>query len=239
VAPLANIGQSEDEEGDRSTPLPPILAPLEKQVEAKPLPYTEAILQLQSTLKKTIISSAAAQQCLVAINACAKSTDGKAVLLACMDHTGFDPMDPASMANLKNLELIEATVRTHHGFLKLVDLVFSQTPSISKKGMKIVSTCTGDASDKESSRSHTAREMPKFAMKASRSHDTPKSSTTPAYVGERAAAMDGVVFQLKTNVDNSTGGSICIKTSGVLNRLEDNTLLRFLVEQDRIIDMSK
>jgi len=76
-------------------------------------------------------------------------------------------------------------------------------------------------------------------MNAARSHDTSKSSTTPAYLGERAADMDGVVFQLKTNIDNSTGGSICIKTCGVLNNLPDNTLLRFLVEQDRIIDMSK
>ena len=142
------------------------------------------------------------------------------------------------MACKEGLEHIEKAVRTQPGFLQLFPLALSKNTTLSKKGMVMVGTFTGDASEQEASHSLTTGVPPKFAMRASRTKGTAKSSTTSAFLGQRAAHMDGVVFHLRTNVDNSTGG-ICINTSGVTNGIENNTLLRLLAEQDRIIDMTR
>jgi len=236
-APVANNGQSEDEGGAKSTGLPPMLGPLVQQTDATPLPFSEAMRQLESSLFTAIKMAGKSKRCCIAYNACAITTTGQLVILACVDHTGFDPRDAADMANLKRLEVIEEAVRSQHGFMKLFALVFDQTPSVSKKGMDIVSTCTGDASNQEASRSILTGQPPRFCV--SRSHDTSKSSETPACLGEDAMDMKGVVFTLKSNVDNSQAGEICTKTKGILNKDQRNTLLRFFVKQSRIIDMSK
>ena len=218
------------------TDLPPFLAPLAHQEDATPLYYSEAMRQMRSILKKMIKGAGAWKQCVIAINATAMTTCGKMVLLSCMDHTGFDPKNATAMANLKHLKLIEEAVRSHHGFMKLFGLVFDHSPAITLKGMKIVSTCTGEASTTETSRRAAAAQRPRFAMNTARKHDTAKSSTTPAYIGEDAIDMNGVVFELKTYPDNSQGGDICIHTCGVLNKNQDNSVLRFLTQQHTIID---
>jgi len=190
-------------------------------------------------LAKAIKSAGAWKQCVIAINACAMTTSGQMVLLSCMDHTGFDPKDATAMANLEHLKLIEEAVRSHHQFMKLFDLVFHLSPAMNMKGMRMVSTCTGEASDTETSRRFAAAQSPRFAMNTARKHDTAKSSTTPAYIGEKAINKNGVVFDLKTYPDNSQGGNMCYHTCIVLNQNQDNTVLRFLTNLDRIVDMSK
>jgi len=236
-APVANNDQAEEEGGAKSTGLPPMLGPFVQQTDATPLPLSEAQRQLDESLKTAIEHAGSSKRCFIAYNACAITTTGQLVVLASADHTGFNPRDAADMANLKHLEVIEEAVRSQDGFRKLFALVFNQTPSKSKKGMEIVSECTGDASNQEASRSNKTGQPPRFCV--SKSHDTPKSSETPACLGADAMDMNGVVFTLKSNVDNSESGAICIKTKKILNSDQRNTLLRFFVKQSRIIDMSK
>jgi len=243
-APIANVVQSDDDASDddgggTSTDLPPFLAPLAHQEDATPLYYSEAMRQMRSILKKMIKGAGAWKQCVIAINATAMTTCGKMVLLSCMDHTGFDPKNATAMANLKHLKLIEEAVRSHHGFIKLFDLVFEHSNAMTMKGMNIVSTCTGEASATETSNRVAAGQRPRFCMNTARKTDTSKSSITPAYIGESAIEMEGVVFDLKTYPDNSQGADICVHTCLVLNQNQDRTVLRFLTRQNRIIDMSK
>jgi len=243
MAPIDNNGQSADHEDDTnheddtSTDLPPMLVPLAHQEDDTPLHLSEARRQLRSSLQKAITKAGGKKRCLIAFNACAKTTTGNLAVLSCRDHTGFDPRDAAAMTDLKHLKLLEEAVRDQYDFIKAFGLVFNKTPSMCLTGMRIVGTCTGDAGSKELSRCIGGGGSPKFAT--SQSHDTSKSSSTPALLGERAAEMQGVVFTLKTNVDNSQGGEICTKTRGMLNQNQDNTMLRFLQVQDRTVDMSK
>ena len=110
--------------------------------------------------------------------------------------------------------------------------------SASTNGFKMVSSFTGRAGEREASRASEAGEQPKFAIMASGTTFTAKSSVTSAFLGKDAHKMSGVVFTLHTGIDNSNGG-VCVWMSGVTNRLRQNTVLRLLSKQDREIDMAK
>ena len=76
--------------------------------------------------------------------------------------------------------------------------------------MKMVGNFTGRAGERETSRCSDAGEKPKFVIKASATTHTAKSSTTPAFLGEHAQKMHGVVFHLQTNIDNSMCVCMCV-----------------------------
>ena len=229
-----------DDEDDKDSDVEPILVPLEaKEDIPPPLAVSEVMRDMKSTCRVAADAVGDAKQVLVAVNARGETTDGQEVLLACTKHTGFDPTNPASMKVLKDMKFLEKSVRGQPGYLKVFSLAFSKSRPENIKGMDIVKSLTGDASDKESAKSRAAGVLPKFYMKSGQTKNTQKSSKTPAFLGERAAEMDGVEFTLHICRDNSKGGTICIHSSGVTNQIKNNTVLRLLLDQNRVIDMTK
>ena len=221
-----------------TTEFEPFLLDDPEAMPSTPLGYSEVLIQAHGTLREARSRVGAALQVLLAVNVYFKTTLGKVGFCSVTGHTGFDDSNPASMATLQDLERIEKAVRTQPGFVKAFPLVLSKNTTVSLRGMRMVGTLTGRAGEQEASRSSDAKVQPKFATMASETHNTAKSSTTSAFLGQHPGRMDGVVFKLRTNIDNSNGGT-CVWINGVTNTVEHNTVLRLLSEQERLVDMSK
>jgi len=97
---------------------------------------------------------------------------------------------------------------------------------------------TAEVSDQESTTSHKAGVPQQFAAAIAQTKTAARSTYT-TFLGESAAEMEGVVFNLQTSINNGQPGSVCINTSSDTNNVKTNTLLRILIQYKGKVDMSK
>jgi len=90
---------------------------------------------------------------------------------------------------------------------------------------------------KQKKRRHRGEQKKYFLRSKARTRVTTSAVSLHAPLSLAALSLSPLARSLPCAL--SHGGSNCVRTKAVTNQIHDNTLLRILVDQNRIIDMTK
>jgi len=162
--------------------------------------------------------------------------EGDEFLMGARAHSRFDVKDGDQRK--RAVEALDDNVTGHPSFDLLWPDLFGKMAE-QERAMELQSQIHKLVSQQECNDATDDVRAPTFWIDAAHAMNKPRSTSDNLYLCKEALAQDGKVVNLRTCIDNHTGGGACHNTNNVLRDMKCNSALRVFVKTKELVIMAK